>query len=217
MKKIFSFIFFLVISQLSSVSFAINTVDTGYQISIGQRQGLTPYGSCSSITNNHASNVYFIPTKTSVEYSTFLNHPPTGVVVGACASCTAQTTNGCTLSAVATGSTSGACASGCTGTCSFSCSDGAWSQVSNSCSCPSTITIVSATYGANCGQFGNRTTWLAGLCNGKTSCSSCPLDLGDPAFGCSKNYVINYTCGGTAKSYTGAPEAGWYTHTISCP
>ena len=84
-------------------------------------------------------------------------------------------------------------------------------------SCIKTINIVSATYGQNCGQQDNRTLWLGDLCNGKVSCESCPLDVGDPAGGCAKDYVINYTCGTTAKTYFGTPEAGFSKHLISCP
>jgi hypothetical protein len=91
----------------------------------------------------------------------------------------------------------------------------------NSCpagaSCGNTLNIISATYGQNCGQQDNRTVWLRDLCNGKSSCESCPLDAGDPAYGCGKDYVINYTCGATNKTYYGYPEAGFSNHLISCP
>jgi hypothetical protein len=75
------------------------------------------------------------------------------------------------------------------------------------------ITVVQATYGANCGvPAGNVTRQLAAACNGKAMCSYA-IDvrvLGDPRFGCEKKYVARWQCSGKTGTRTGTvgPEAG---------
>jgi hypothetical protein len=77
-----------------------------------------------------------------------------------------------------------------------------------------TITVVSGTYGANCrAPTGNKTSFLAKACNGKTTCSYKVevTILGDPAYGCAKTYVAQWRCGSsTALHSASAPaEAGY--------
>jgi hypothetical protein len=77
-----------------------------------------------------------------------------------------------------------------------------------------TITVVSGTYGGNCkAPAGNKTSFLAKACNGKTECSY-KIDvstIGDPAYGCAKTYVAEWRCGSsTAIHSASAPaEAGY--------
>jgi hypothetical protein len=66
------------------------------------------------------------------------------------------------------------------------------------------IKVVAATYGRNCGaQYGNVTSHVASLCDGKTACDHIieAALLGDPAYGCRKDFVAEWRCGN-------APETG---------
>jgi peptidoglycan/LPS O-acetylase OafA/YrhL len=59
------------------------------------------------------------------------------------------------------------------------------------------VRVRSATYGASCGvRRGNTTTTLRKACDGKDSCNYVvDVDvLGDPAPGCSKDFVVDYEC-----------------------
>jgi len=60
------------------------------------------------------------------------------------------------------------------------------------------IRIMSATYGASCGiAGGNATRHVAAQCDGRKSCSykvSYKV-LGDPAYGCKKDFFVSYYCG----------------------
>ena len=60
------------------------------------------------------------------------------------------------------------------------------------------IKVVAGTYGGNCGQpRGNKTEHLAKACNGRSQCVY-TVDhkvIGDPAYGCVKNYVAEWQCG----------------------
>jgi hypothetical protein len=78
---------------------------------------------------------------------------------------------------------------------------------------PGSIQIQYATYGGNCGaQQGNATGHIAQVCNGLMDCRY-TIDyqvLGDPAYGCAKDYVVQYTCGsGQPRLARAAPEAGF--------
>jgi hypothetical protein len=83
--------------------------------------------------------------------------------------------------------------------------------------------IRSATYGGNCGApAGNESAVVAAACNGKNSCSFVIdwKELGDPAHGCGKNFVVEWRCGGSSKpsTVTVPAEAGLRkTALISCP
>jgi len=87
---------------------------------------------------------------------------------------------------------------------------------------PPEISIVSGTYGGNCHvPTGNVTASLAAACNGKTSCDYV-VDyhvIGDPAYGCAKDYVATWRCGpnGAIETDKAAPEAGYGSHLqLSC-
>jgi hypothetical protein len=79
---------------------------------------------------------------------------------------------------------------------------------------PYGIHVVSATYGGNCGaKSGNVTNHIARECNGRSNCryTGDHKIIGDPAYGCSKNYVIRYRCGNSGSVYEKSlsAEAGW--------
>lgn len=86
------------------------------------------------------------------------------------------------------------------------------------------ISVVSATYGGNCGVAkGNVTRQLADSCNGQTFCAytiNYQALGGDPAVGCAKDYAAEYKCiGGPALSRTVSVkgEAGLGSSvTLSC-
>jgi len=61
------------------------------------------------------------------------------------------------------------------------------------------ISVRAASYGPNCKPelAGNQTATLAGACDGKETCPY-KVDhtvIGDPAYGCRKDYVATYSCG----------------------
>jgi len=75
------------------------------------------------------------------------------------------------------------------------------------------ITVITATYGANCGApIGNATDHIAAQCNGLASCDY-RVDyslIGDPAVGCSKTYEVSYACSDGSTWGASAPaEAGF--------
>ncbi|HEX8822385.1 MAG TPA: hypothetical protein VF794_20835, partial [Archangium sp.] len=78
-----------------------------------------------------------------------------------------------------------------------------------------TITVTAGTYGGNCGTSrGNVTSALRTACTGKALCDYV-VDyrvLGDPAPGCAKDYVAEWTCNngsGNVRTYRVSPEAGF--------
>lgn len=64
------------------------------------------------------------------------------------------------------------------------------------------INVLTAWYGPSCNtQHGNVTAHVKSRCDGKASCSY-TVDagtLGDPAPGCSKNFLVLYACQGQAE------------------
>lgn len=67
---------------------AINTRDTGFRvIAGGPVMEIDVWGVCRNVDNNLAHDI-FVPTKTSLEWSEFRIHYPTGVVLTACGECT---------------------------------------------------------------------------------------------------------------------------------
>jgi hypothetical protein len=73
------------------------------------------------------------------------------------------------------------------------------------------IRVDTAIYGANVGVAANNAgAYVAGACDGKEVCSF-RIDvqnLGDPARGKPKDFVVSYTCGAAAKSVIVPEEAG---------
>jgi hypothetical protein len=87
---------------------------------------------------------------------------------------------------------------------------------------PKGVRLVSATYGGNCGApAGNVSAVVAAACNGKSTCPYV-VDwtvIGDPAYGCGKDFVVQWRCAGSAKTATVRlpGEAGFKkTALISC-
>jgi hypothetical protein len=85
------------------------------------------------------------------------------------------------------------------------------------------IIVASGTYGKNCGVLnGNKTEHLANSCNRKPLCEYI-IDsdvIGDPYWGCGKNYVAEWRCGNEPKVYRTVvqPEAGFKKKiTLKCP
>ena len=75
------------------------------------------------------------------------------------------------------------------------------------------IRVVAASYGKNCGApYGNVTDHLAATCNGRQVCEYTIMTdvLGDPAYGCRKDYVAEWQCGNNPErgSVAAGPEAG---------
>ncbi|HEY7376297.1 MAG TPA: hypothetical protein VIF57_29310 [Polyangia bacterium] len=76
------------------------------------------------------------------------------------------------------------------------------------------IHILAGSYGQNCrAVHGNTTAQLAQNCEGQPSCAY-RIDytvIGDPAFGCAKDYVAEWRCGDdpTVLRAAAAPEAGF--------
>ncbi|WP_437316437.1 hypothetical protein [Sorangium sp. So ce385] len=84
----------------------------------------------------------------------------------------------------------------------------------------SPIRVIEATYGANCGtSSGNQTYNLARACNGLTYCQYA-IDhrvIGDPAYGCAKEYYARWQCGrGDVRSTAVPAEASGRTVTLDC-
>lgn len=75
------------------------------------------------------------------------------------------------------------------------------------------INVASATYGTTCNQpVGNATRFVKPVCDGKPVCEyTVRVEvIGDPAFGCRKDFNVQWSCsirGGG--STTAAPEAGY--------
>ncbi|WP_437653423.1 hypothetical protein [Sorangium sp. So ce1182] len=82
------------------------------------------------------------------------------------------------------------------------------------------ITVIEATYGANCGaSHGNQTYNLAYSCNGLTYCRYAinHHNIGDPAYGCAKEYTVRWRCmRGDVRSTTVPAEASGKTVTLAC-
>ncbi len=81
------------------------------------------------------------------------------------------------------------------------------------------IRIRSAIYGANCnGRGGNATGDMARFCNGRANCAY-TVDagrIGDPAFGCRKDFRVQYECRGRLQQAYLAPEASGQTLRLRC-
>jgi hypothetical protein len=84
------------------------------------------------------------------------------------------------------------------------------------------IQVLAGTYGQNCGQpHGNKTAHLASICSGRGQCEYI-IDhtvIGDPAFGCPKDYIAEWQCPGSLqplRAHVGA-EAGFRSKIVlSC-
>ena len=85
----------------------------------------------------------------------------------------------------------------------------------------SNIHMILATYGYNCGaQPGNALDSVRKRCDGNLNCDY-TIDvstLGDPAPGCSKNFIVNYRCfdGGRERRVVVDPEASGSVVSLTC-
>ena len=83
------------------------------------------------------------------------------------------------------------------------------------------IRIEEASYGLNCGaQRNNVVADISYQCNGTKNCSYQVNHrrIGDPAVGCAKNYIVTWSCPGSAQRYQRAisPEASGREIQLSC-
>jgi len=85
---------------------------------------------------------------------------------------------------------------------------------------PPRIVAVTGTYGGNCRRpVGNDTLALSQTCRGRDHCSY-RIDthrIGDPAFGCAKDYVARWTCSNCRTHVTrNPPEADNTSVFLAC-
>jgi hypothetical protein len=83
------------------------------------------------------------------------------------------------------------------------------------------VSVMEATYGANCGaKPGNLTAYVVKTC-GQTPRCSLPIDvskMGDPAPGCVKNFSVKYSCrkNSSVRDASASPEASGKTLDLNC-
>ena len=92
--------------------------------------------------------------------------------------------------------------------------DGTMSETYATSDAVSSIIVLEATYGGNCGvPRGNVTQHVAKQCDGNSQCRYVPnyKVIGDPAYNCKKDYILSYRCSGDGevREERVAPEAGW--------
>ena len=66
---------------------AIDTTNEGYQLLTNSRKIIMAHNTCRVFVNTSTSKAFFIPTKTSAEFTSFINNKPTEVTVDTCRSC----------------------------------------------------------------------------------------------------------------------------------
>ena len=74
----------LILLLTPAISFAIGTLKEGYMVVHGTSERINVHATCKKVINNHGSNDYFIPTKTSPEWTSFVTKPPTNVSFSEC-------------------------------------------------------------------------------------------------------------------------------------
>jgi hypothetical protein len=67
-----------------AVSFAIGTLNEGHMVVHGTSERINAHATCKKVDNAHASRDYFIPTKASPEWTSFVTNPPTSVTLSNC-------------------------------------------------------------------------------------------------------------------------------------
>jgi hypothetical protein len=73
----------------------------------------------------------------------------------------------------------------------------------------SKISIASASYGENCrAPAGNATAEVRESCEGLTFCAARPGAVGDPAYGCAKEFRVTFRCGDEPQARTAFLAAG---------
>lgn len=88
-KKILNILIILVF-LFPAISYAINTVETGYMIAPGESKEIDAHGVCRKVNNQSDdpifdSKTFFIPTKTVLEWDSFINNHPEEVTISPCA------------------------------------------------------------------------------------------------------------------------------------
>lgn len=68
---------------------ALNSIISGYKISQGETLTISKDSQCNDISNTSA-NQYFIPTKTTVELSAFINNTPSWITIQECIICSSS-------------------------------------------------------------------------------------------------------------------------------
>ena len=76
--------FFILVFIFITNAYAINNESDGYKLLHGTTQAIYANGICQTLTNAHASNDYFVPTKTQAEWVSFLTSYPTSVTGSLC-------------------------------------------------------------------------------------------------------------------------------------
>lgn len=67
-----------------SVSFGIGTLNEGYRVLHGTSERVNAHATCKKVANTHASSDYYIPTKSSPEWTSFVTNPPTNITLTNC-------------------------------------------------------------------------------------------------------------------------------------
>ncbi|MCD6149793.1 hypothetical protein J7J13_03360 [bacterium] len=69
-------IIFIGLVALPAVIFATNTINEGYRVNSSSSVIINAHGTCKKVANSSESVPYFIPTKTSAEWTAFINASP---------------------------------------------------------------------------------------------------------------------------------------------
>lgn len=87
-KKIFKpkILLFIALSILifAGVVFAINTISTGYRLNKNTFMVINAWSACRAVENTGSTYDYFVPTKTSSEWTNFINNKPGDVTITYC-------------------------------------------------------------------------------------------------------------------------------------
>ncbi|MEY4616799.1 MAG: hypothetical protein RJB66_1759 [Pseudomonadota bacterium] len=93
-KAVFLQSFVSIVLLVYSVSLrAINTLNEGFKVLPSGKVSVQGHGTCRTFVNASATKSYFIPTKTSNEYSTFVSNKPADISYTTCRSCSEIKTN----------------------------------------------------------------------------------------------------------------------------
>ncbi|MEK2646827.1 fibrinogen-like YCDxxxxGGGW domain-containing protein [Bdellovibrio sp. BCCA] len=74
-------------------SWAINTLTEGYHLGASSKVSVQGHGTCRTFSNSNGTKNFFLPTKTSTAYSTFISNKPSPVTYDTCQSCYEIKTN----------------------------------------------------------------------------------------------------------------------------
>lgn len=80
------------------------------------------------------------------------------------------------------------------------------------------ITVNSAIYGGNCGRPLDATADVAARCDGRFVCNYRVNHrrIGDPAYGCAKDFQVSWSCGGYSYRGGAFPEASGKVIGLRC-